>query len=72
MGHIPLYNVATTKTRRAQIMKTATINKKDYPFAPYPNAATRREVIHKVLDFFLVLASCAGIAAALLLLFAMA
>ena len=53
-------------------MKTATISKKDYPFAPYPNAATRREVIHKVLDFFLTLASCAGIAAAMLLLFATA
>ena len=53
-------------------MKTAAINKMDYPFAPYPNAATRREVIHKVLDFFLTLASCAGIAAAILLLFVIA
>ena len=53
-------------------MKTAAMKKMDYPFAPYPNAATRREVIHKVLDFFLGLASGAGIAAALLLLFAMA
>ena len=53
-------------------MKTAAIKKMDYPFIPYPNAATRREVIHKFLDFLLILASCAGIAAAILLLFAMA
>ncbi len=53
-------------------MKTAAINKMDYPFAPYPNAATRRELIHKILDHLLIVASCAGIASALLLLFAMA
>lgn len=53
-------------------MKTAVMKKLDYPFAPYPNAATRREMIHKALDYLLILASCAGIAAAILLLFAMA
>ena len=53
-------------------MKTATINKMDYPFAPFPNAATRREVIHKILNFLLTVASCAGIAAAILLLFVIA
>lgn len=53
-------------------MKTAAMKKMDYPFAPYPNAATRREVIHKFVDYLLILASCAGIAAAILLLFAMA
>ena len=53
-------------------MKTVAINKMDYPLAPFPNAATRRELIHKVLDHLLLVASCAGIAAALLLLFAFA
>lgn len=53
-------------------MKTAAINKMDYPFAPYPNASTRRELIHKIIDHLLIIASCAGIASALLLLFAMA
>ena len=36
--------------------------------APYPNAATRRQVLHKVLDAALVTVSCLGIAAMLLLL----
>lgn len=53
-------------------MKTIAANKMDYPFAPYPNAATRRELIHKFLDHLLIIASSAGIAAALLLLFAFA
>ena len=53
-------------------MKTAAINKMDYPFAPYPNAATRRELIHKILDHLLIVASCAGVAAVLLLFFSMA
>ena len=53
-------------------MKAVAINKIDYPFAPYPNAATRREIIHKILDHLLIIASCAGISAALLLLFAIA
>jgi len=53
-------------------MKTAVLNKMDYPLAPYPNAATRREILHKVVDHLLLIASCAGIAAALLLFFTMA
>ena len=50
-------------------MKTAVLKKLDYPLAPYPNAATRREILHKIVDHLLILASCAGIAAVLLLLF---
>ena len=53
-------------------MKTAVINKMELPFAPYPNAATRREILHKIVDHLLIVASCAGVASALLLLFAMA
>ena len=37
---------------------------------PYPNAATRREVLHKLVDLALVTASGMGIAAMLLLLMA--
>lgn len=53
-------------------MKTVAVNKMDYPFAPYPNAATAREILHKILDHLLIIASCAGISAALLLLFVIA
>ena len=48
-------------------MKTAVINKMELPLAPYPNAATRREVFHRLLDTALVAASGMGIAAMLLL-----
>lgn len=53
-------------------MKTAVMNKMDYPFAPYPNAATRRELLHKVLDHLLIVASCAGVSAVILLLVTLA
>ena len=53
-------------------MKTVVCKSTCRPAFPYPNAATRRELIHKVLDHLLLVASCAGIAAALLLLFAFA
>lgn len=48
-------------------MKTALLKKMDYPLAPYPNAATCREVLHKIVDHLLMIACCAGIAAAILL-----
>ena len=38
---------------------------------PYPNAATRREVLRKIVDFALITASGMGIAAMLLLLTAL-
>lgn len=50
-------------------MKTA-VCKSTYrptPRIPYPNAATRREVFHKLLDTALLAASGIGIAAMLLL-----
>ncbi len=49
-------------------MKTA-VCKSNYPnTVPYPNAATRQEMLHKVLDTLLVAASGMGIGAMLLLL----
>ena len=53
-------------------MKTAVVNRIDFPLAPYPNAATLREILHKVVNHLLIIASCAGIAAVLLLLFSLA
>ena len=53
-------------------MKTAVLNKLDFPLAPYPNAATIREILHKVVDHLLIIASCAGLAAVILLLFSLA
>ncbi|MBO5050182.1 MAG: hypothetical protein J6C41_07120 [Oscillospiraceae bacterium] len=49
-------------------MKTQTLSKRDFPFAPYPNAATRRELMHKMVDHLLIIACSAGIASALMLL----
>lgn len=51
-------------------MKTATLRKHDVntlPELPYPNAASRRELLHKLLDLLLVGAMGAGAAAILLL-----
>ena len=49
-------------------MKTAICKSNYCPTVPYPNAATRREVLHKVLDTLLVAVSGMGIGAMLLLL----
>ena len=48
-------------------MKTAVCKSNYRPSIPYPNAATQREVLHKILDALLVAASGMGIAAILLL-----
>ena len=39
---------------------------------PYPNAATRRQLLHRVLDFLLSAAIGAGLAALFLFLLALA
>lgn len=52
-------------------MKTATIRRTDLntqPRIPYPNAATRKELVHKFLDMVLMGAIGAGLAASLLFL----
>ena len=53
-------------------MKAFILDKLDYPVAPYPNAATLREILHKIVNHLLIIASCAGIASVILLMFAMA
>ncbi|MBQ3491494.1 MAG: hypothetical protein IJA74_02975 [Oscillospiraceae bacterium] len=55
-------------------MKTTACKRYNRFCAPpaYPNAATRQEIIHKVLDLLLVAASGMGLAAILLLYIAIA
>ena len=43
-------------------MKAMTVSHQNYkPALPYPNAATRRQVFHKILDTALIAASGIGI-----------
>lgn len=56
-------------------MKTAAMNRSSYvsqPNLPYPNAATRRELVKKFLDLLLVAAMGAGAAAMFLLIMVLA
>ena len=56
-------------------MKVATLKQTSIsrtPIVPYPNAATREEMMHKVLDLILVCAIGAGLAACLLFFLALA
>lgn len=48
-------------------MKTAVCKSNFRSAIPYPNAATKREIVHKVMDILLVAASGMGISAILLL-----
>ncbi len=51
-------------------MKATTVKYADFrsmPQIPYPNAATRKELLHKFLDLVLVGAIGAGLAACLIL-----
>ncbi len=48
-------------------MKTVTAYRHPLDRIPYPNAATGREVLHKLLDTVLVAASGVGIAAIIML-----
>lgn len=52
--------------------KTNTLNKREFPLFPYPNAASRREIAHKIVDSLLIFACCAAMAAAFLLMVAIA
>lgn len=54
-------------------MKITSLNRSDFkmrPSLPYPNAATRRELLNKFLDLLLVGAIGAGLAASFLLILA--
>jgi len=56
-------------------MKTATAYARNYrsrQSIPFPNAATPRQVLHKIVDIALVAASGAGLGALLLLLLTLA
>lgn len=56
-------------------MKTATLKRTQMnmtPVVPYPNAATRREMLHKFLDFILMGAIGGGLGACLLFFLALA
>lgn len=50
-------------------MKTTVMNRRDY--IPYPNAATRRQLMHKFLDKCIIAASAVGIVAMLMFLAAL-
>lgn len=52
-------------------MKATAIYRPEYT-VPYPNAATRRQVAHKILDTLLLAASGMGIAVILLFLLVLA
>lgn len=47
-------------------MKTIAMDRRDY--IPYPNAATRRQQLHNLLDKCLIVASAVGLVAALMFL----
>jgi ABC-type phosphate/phosphonate transport system permease subunit len=55
-------------------MKTTAIYRTDYasrPNLPFPNAATRKDIVHKILDLLLMAALGMGTAAILLFLLAL-
>ena len=52
-------------------MKTAELylsNRANRPALPFPNAASRRDIVRKVVDFLLIVASSIGIVAIMLFL----
>lgn len=55
-------------------MKAMSLKRRIYTFyntAPYPNAATRRQILHKLLDTLIMGAAGAGLGALLLLMLAL-
>ena len=58
--------LVSSKSQGGLTMKTMTINRLDY--APYPNAATPRQQLHKFVDRCIFVASAVGIVAALMFL----
>ena len=69
-----LYPHSIKNTKEETTMKTAVVKRTDFnnmPVIPYPNAATREEMLHKILDLLLVAAIGAGLAACLIFLIAL-
>ena len=57
------------KQKEETLMLTSNTKKVNFwsePYVPLPNAATRRQVLQKIVDTALIIASCAGIVAIML------
>jgi len=68
-----LYAVVTKKKQEELHMKTAAqLSWQNRGIVPYPNAATRRQVLEKILDRLLLVVSCIGLATMLLFLLSLA
>lgn len=72
----PNYNdklLSERKSKEESQMKTATYRNNfwNQPYVPYPNAATRRQVLDKMIDRLLIAASCIGIVAVVMFLLIM-
>ena len=66
--HYALYDKGR-KQKEETLMLTSNTKKVNFwsePYVPLPNAATRRQVLHKIMDTALIIASCAGIVAIML------
>lgn len=63
-----LYDDARTKKEETLMLRTNTqkVNFWSMPHIALPNAATRRDVLHRILDNLLIAASCAGAVAIML------
>lgn len=61
------------KNKEESNMKAATYRNNfwNQPYVPYPNAATRRQVLDKMIDRLLIAASCIGIVAVVMFLLTM-
>lgn len=68
MGLNCLYDGITKQKEETTMLHTHTrrVNFWSEPYLNLPNAATRRDIAHKVLDTALIIASCAGVAAIML------
>lgn len=69
-----MYADTIKDTKEVSTMKTTALYRTDYanrPNLPYPNAATRRELMHKFMDLLLMAALGVGAAAILLFLVAL-
>ena len=73
MGQFIFYHWLIKIAKEVHTMKATFVYQRNFanrPHAPYPNAATNQEILHKLLDLLLVAALGVGAAAILLLLVA--
>ena len=66
--HYALYDKGRKQKEETSMLNTYArkVNFWSEPYLPLPNAATRRQVLHKIMDTALIIASCAGIVAIML------